>query len=96
MARYKVEEVYTPCDTKRERVRVLKEFECDRVDLVDIACAARAACYTSPTSPETNKNIRKIVTESADQLEDQEAEAFTIILFGNSGEWELDIEQLPD
>jgi len=95
--KYKVLETYTPDDTHSDRTRKNGEFESDSTDLLELALLARIACYDKwdeEFAEETKDNIRRRLRESdvADQLADQELEAFEFTLFGNSGEWCLEVE----
>ena len=95
--KYKVLETYTPDDPRADRRRKTAEFESDSTDFLELALLARIACYDKwddEFAEETKDNIRRRLRESyvADQLADQETEGFEFTLFGNSGEWCLEVE----
>lgn len=94
MTRYKVRQTFTPDDTTRDRDRKNAEFVSESTDLVELAFHARLAILGLPTNVRAQKAAREMVEESADQLEGQEAEAFSLILFTNNGEYELEVERL--
>lgn len=94
MTRYKVIQTYTPDDTSRNRDHKEAEFVNESTDLVELAYHARLAILGLPTDVNVQNAARRLVEESADQLEDQEPEAFVVILFTNNGEYELDVERL--
>lgn len=92
--KYKVLETYTPDDTHSDRTRKNGEFESDSTDLLELALLARVACYADPVSEITKDTIRSRLRDSnvADQLADQEISGFEFLIFGNSGEWCLEVE----
>jgi hypothetical protein len=92
MAHYKVHETYTPDDTNKDRTRRDAEFTSDSNDLTELAIQARIACEKA--HPFELVRIRRLVQESADQLEGQATDDFEITLFSNNGEWYLEVEQV--
>jgi hypothetical protein len=94
MARYKVLETYTPDNTDLDRSRRTGEFESESLDLIELAFHARLATYDRILSAEDLPKVRALVEASADQLEDQESQDFSITLFGHNGEWELRVARL--
>lgn len=94
MTHYEVTQTYTPDDTSEDRKRVTAQFVNESTDLVELAYHARLAILGLPTDAKVQNAARALVEESADQLEDQEREAFTIVLFTNNGEYELYVEML--
>lgn len=94
MTRYKVIQTYTPDDTRNNRDRKEAEFVNESTDLVELAFHARLAVLGLPTDAKVQRVAREMVEESADQLDDQEPEAFTVILFTMDGEYELEVERL--
>lgn len=93
--KYRVKEVYTPDDPANDRCREEFFFESDSTDIYEVAVAARAACHASVVSEQTMQNIKAAMNYSdvRDQLEDQELSDFTFQLFGNSGTWDMEVEQ---
>lgn len=91
--KYKVLETYTPHDQEADRSRRTAEFESDNTDIVELAYLARLACYRPTITPTTETNIRRALEQSdvAGQLEDQDVSGFEFLIFGNSGEWCLEV-----
>lgn len=94
MTRYEVRETYTPDDPSVDRQRKQAEFVNESDDIKELAFNARLAILNMPTNPEMQEAARRMVEESADQLDNQHPDAFEIILFGNNGEWLLEVERL--
>jgi len=94
MTHYKVTQTYTPDDTSLDRDHKEAEFVNESTDLEELAFHARLAILGLTTDAKTQKDIREMVEESSDQLEDQEPEAFTIVLFDDNGKYELNVERL--
>jgi hypothetical protein len=97
MAKYRVNEVYTPEDTDLDRRRKEYTFSTDATDIFEIAVAARVAAH-NVTSPEIEANVRAAFRydDVADQLSGQEADAFDFILYSNNGEWETCVERIDE
>jgi hypothetical protein len=97
MAKYKVNEVYTPEDTDLDRRRKEYTFSTDATDIFEIAVAARIAAHDT-LSPELEANVRAAFRcdDVQDQLSSQEADAFDFILYSNNGEWETCVERIDE
>lgn len=94
--KYKVLETYTPDDPQEDRDRRTAEFESDSTDIMELAFLARLACQVGPVSEAMKEGVRIRLRESevAEQLADQETSGFEFLLFGNCGEWCLEVEEV--
>lgn len=91
--KYTVERTYTPDSPHGDRTRATANFESESTDLVELALQAQLACLDRPVTQEMIDHFRGMVNESSDQLSDQDNDCFEITLFGNSGEWYLEVEK---
>jgi hypothetical protein len=95
--KYKVNETYTPDDHQSDRTRLTLEFESDAVDILDLALAAWGA-YLNKVKGEGARidcdAVLRTLHESdvPGQLADQDVSGFEFIVFGNDGEWCLEVE----
>jgi len=94
MTKYKVLETYTPDDPQADRRRKTVEFESDSTNIVELAIAARQACIGPSPSRVAKSNMVRHLSDSdlPGQLADQEMSGFEFLVFGNSGEWCLEVE----
>ena len=95
--KYEVSEVYTPDDRTSKQSRNQHTFESDSTDVYELARAAWRACHSGIIGPESEAIIRRSVNEVIDdgQLEDFESDYFEFVIFGNSGEWFLEVQAKP-